>query len=97
MGTGVEFHFQEGFTGQLVILAVDGKVHLSSELKTRLQIGLALIETLELASGQTITIEVPDLQLQQSHEVVPSDQWISVNLVEHALVVQQEERSPGYV
>lgn len=97
MGKSVEFHFQEGFTGHVVTLAVDGKVQLSSETQTRYQIGLARIETFELTSGQTVTIEVPDLKIGETYEVGESDQWVSVNRIDHSLVIRPEIQSPGYL
>ncbi len=97
MGKSVEFHFQEGFKGQIVTLTVDGKVQLSSETQTRLQIGLARIETIELTSGRTVIIELPDLKIMQTYEVAESDYWISVNLIDHSLVIRPEGQSPGYL
>lgn len=97
MGKSVELHFQEGFTGHVVRVTVDGEVHSSSELKTRPQLGLAKIETLEVEGGQSVTIDIPDLKVRQTHVVAESDQWISVNLMGRSLAVEAEGRSPGYV
>lgn len=97
MGKCYEFHFQEGFTGQTVSLAVDGETHVRFEAHTRLQTGLARIETLELDPDQTVTIAVPDRALHEKYHVAEGDRWISINLVGRTLVVRPEQRSPGYL
>ena len=91
-----EFHFQEGFTGQTVTLAVDGRTRESFPARTRLQTGLARIESLPLEPGQTVTIAVPDLKLHETYLVAKGDRWIAINLVGPALVVRPTQRSPGY-
>lgn len=92
-----EFHFQEGFTGQSVSLAVDGEQRLSFEAKTRSQVGIARIEMLDLDPGQTVVIEVPELALHEKYSVVGDERWISVNLRDRSLVVRSLQSAPGYL
>jgi hypothetical protein len=93
----LEFHFQEGFTGETVILAVDGETRVRFEARTRPQTGLAHIETLELGPGQTVTISVPDAGLRDEYQVAGGEQWVTVNMVDRALVVGRAQGRPGYV
>ena len=97
MSMSCEFHFQEGFAGETVTLAVDGKVSFRFQARTRLQTGLAQIKTLELDPGQTVTIAVPSLALSDKYVVAEGDRWLTINLVDRALVVQPAQMSPGYV
>jgi len=99
VGKCYEFHFQEGFTGQTVSLAVDGETRVHFEARTRLQTGLARIETLELNPGQTVTITVPDLALHGEYRVAGGDRyrWITINLVDRMLVMRSAQESPGYL
>ena len=96
MGMNREFHFQEGFAGHTVTLAVDGQTRATFQARTRLQNGLAQIESLELDPGQTVAIAVPDLKLDETYVVAAGDRWITVNLVGPALVVGPAQRNPGY-
>lgn len=92
-----EFHFQEGFTGETVTLSVDGEVRAQFEARTRLQTGLARIESLELTPGQTVAIAVSAPGLGAKHRAAAGDRWITVNRVDGTLVVQSATRRPGYV
>jgi hypothetical protein len=65
MKRSCELHFQEGFTGQTVTLAVDGQARSAFEARTRTQTGLARIETLEAGPGQTITVGIPEYGIQE--------------------------------
>jgi hypothetical protein len=97
MGKTCEFHFQEGFTGNTVELAVDGKSSARFEARTRVQIGLARIETLALEAGQTVSIALPALGLKRDFLVSAADRWVTVNVADNTLVVQSVQAGPGYV
>lgn len=96
MGEYCELHFQEGFTGDVVTLAVDGKMRLRFKARTRLQVGLAKIARLKLAPGQTVSISVPDLGLCAEYRVAEGDCWLTINMVDRALIVRTAQGSPGY-
>ena len=55
MSMSCEFHFQEGFAGPTVTLAVDGKVRFRFPAGTRLQTGLAQIKTLRVRSWDRLS------------------------------------------
>jgi hypothetical protein len=97
MAKNYEFHFQEGFAGETVTVAVDGQTRVSFKARTRLQTGLARIESLQLDPGQTVAIAVPELALHQTYRVAEGDRWITINLVGGALVVRPAQASPGYL
>lgn len=92
-----EFHFREGFTGEVVELTVAGERRMRRELRTRLQIGLAHIEEVRLHSGQEAVITVPAAALRAGIEVEETDRWIAVDLEGGALVVRRVGSAPGYV
>jgi hypothetical protein len=97
MGKPYEFHFQEGFGGQSISIEVDGLPNRQFLARTRMQIGLAQIETLSLKVGQTVTVNIPELSLSQSHKVTKQHRWISVNLINLSLILKGLDASPGYV
>ena len=90
-------HFQEGFSGQTVTLAVNGSTLLKFDAHTRLQTGLARIEALDVDAAQTITITLPDLAISADYRLASNDRWISVNLDDRKLVVRSEHKRPGYL
>lgn len=92
-----EFHFQEGFTGENVTLSVDGETRVRFDARTRLQTGLSQIESLNLDPGQTVTIAVPSIPILVEYQVVEGDRWVTINMVDRALVVRPAQRRPGYL
>lgn len=97
MSAAREFHFQEGFAGEAVSIAVDGVERARFDARTRLQTGLARIETLDLEPGRSVVIAIPALSLRQEIVVAPEDRWVTVNLVDRKLVVRRAKGGPGYV
>jgi len=97
VGKQCEFHFQEGFAGELVTVAVDGVLRVQFEARTRLQTGVAHIELVAVDPGQTVTIAVPIHSVQCEYRISGIDHWVTINLVDHKLVVQRSEGSPGYL
>lgn len=93
----IEFHFQEGFSGECIEIAVDGKNTTSFEARTRLQIGLAHILPLVLNDGQRVSIAIPPLSLREQITIEPTDRWFTINLVDHRLAISRARSSPGYV
>jgi hypothetical protein len=92
-----EFHFQEGFTGEPVEISVDGKPIARFNAKTRLQLGLAHIERLELEPGQVVSICIEDLNLAQSVSVPADQDYIKVNRAADGLDVEPTSTLPGYL
>lgn len=97
MGQSCEFHFQEGFAGEAVEMAVAGKSSARFKARTRAQIGLAKIETLQLQAGQTVSISIPALGLRSDFQVGAADRWVTVNVADNTLVVRSVQAGPGYV
>lgn len=98
MGQIYEFHFQEGFTGEIVTLAINGEIRVQFAARTRLQTGLAHIEQLKLELGELVSISVPDLAISSEYRVVEGDYcWVTINLIGKQLDVQRANRCPGYV
>jgi len=96
MPRSLELHLQEGFSGQAVIVAVDAQVCARFDARTRLQLGLAHVETLSVEPGQTVTVEVPSLGLRQAYAVADQDTILTANLVDHALILRPARGPVGY-
>lgn len=92
-----EFHFQEGFNGETVEVRVEGESCLKFEAKTRMQLGLARIETLQLQKGQLVSIVIAALGLYQDIRIGSAERWVTVNIADHTLVVRSVQEMPGYV
>lgn len=92
-----ELHFQEGFDGETVVVAVDGAEVAHFMARTRMQISLAHVEKLRLKSGQTVTIRLPDKGILATHEVEAEKLFIQIVLEGGALRIQSTESSPGYL
>jgi hypothetical protein len=92
-----EFHFREGFAGEVVELTIAGERRMRRELRTRLQIGLAHIEEVRLLPGQEAAVTVPAAGLRAGIEVEETDRWITIDLEGGALVVRRAGSAPGYV
>ena len=97
MSVSCEIHFQEGFAGESVTVAVDGKQRAKFVVRTRLQTGLARMEAVKVDPGQVVSIEVPSLSAREEFRVGPKDHWLSVNLVSNSLQVRSEPSMPGYL
>jgi hypothetical protein len=92
-----ELHFQEGFTGETVEVLVDDKVVASFEARTRMQIGLAHIERLELSPGDVVTIRIAGGPVSASVTVTKGKNFVNINLKDQKLDLETTEGSPGYV
>lgn len=97
MSQQVELHFQEGFSGELVDVCVGDEVLTSFEAKTRYQISLAHIESLTLEPRRKVSIRIKELDLLKTFRLKAGVSFVTINLVDGALVIKQEESSPGYV
>ena len=97
MSRPYEFHFQEGFSGETVLLSAAGRPPVRFQASTRQQIGLARIETLLLEPGETVTITLPDLPASASYRAEEQDDCITVNLAGGRLIVQAVRQRPGYL
>ncbi len=92
-----EFHFQEGFSGEPVDIILDGEQIAHFEARTRLQLGLAHIVTHEIHPGQTVKICVGDIGLENSFQVEEVGAFITINIVDGSLIVENIDIRPGYV
>ncbi len=99
MSEHIFIHFQEGFAGDVVELW-NGPERLGHwSLTTRLQTGMAKIETLDAESGDELRFIMPDAGLNAKIIVPPAD-GDHVFLVNHdgqKLRVTATEDEPGYL
>ncbi|WP_048709316.1 hypothetical protein [Microvirga massiliensis] len=54
----IELHFREGFDGQEIEVMVNGQPVASFTARTRMQIGLAHIEKLEIGEGDSVIVRI---------------------------------------
>jgi len=97
MAMDCELHLQEGFTGETVVIEVDGQEITRVEARTRMQIGLAHIEKLSLTPGQMVAIRLPGVNLSAEHRVTAGRPFIQVTLENGALRFKATEFTPGYL
>lgn len=97
MSQPCEIHFQEGFSGQHVVVAVDGEVRLEFEARTRFQTGLARLERIRLDPGQVVSVAVSEDDVSDEYQVDEDVRWIAVNLVDNHLSIRPQKSGPGYV
>lgn len=99
MGKKLTIHFQEGFSGQTVELW-RGKKRLGAwPMTTRLQTGVAHIETIEVEPGERLRLKMPDDGVEASF-AAPGQDGAHVILVNHdgqELRVKTAEDEPGYL
>jgi hypothetical protein len=92
-----ELHFQEGFSGQTVEVLVDGTEVARFEARTRMQIGLAHIERLDLSPGDVVTVRIGDGATSASITAESGKTYFNINLKDHKLIMDSTESSPGYM
>ena len=97
MSSSIEVHFQEGFDGETVVLYVDDAEAGRLTARTRMQIGLAHIEKLQVRPGQTIAVRLPDQNISATHVVAQGKPFLQVNLEQGNLRIHATENTPGYM
>ena len=97
MSHTIEIHLQEGFRGESVAIEIDGVAIARLQPRTRFQLGLAHIERVTAAAGQSLRIALPDLELEAEHRIRADDHWLVVNRRDHALTIRSVTDAPGYV
>lgn len=97
MPINVELHFQEGFSGEAVDISVNGKPASHLVAKTRVQTGLAQIERLSLANGDTVRITIPATGAETSIKASTAQPYVAVNLTDGQINIQARKDSPGYM
>lgn len=76
---------------------MDGDVRAAFVARTRLQTGLAAIQTVSVHPGQTLTVRIGQ-SAQHCRQVVTADlRWVTVNFVDEQLVLATVDRMPGYL
>ena len=92
----LEVHLQGGFTGQTVLIDLDGRRLAEVEARTPLQLGLAHRLTVQADAGQTLTFGVPARSLVHRYTIGPDDEVITVNLDDAGLHVEPARERPAY-
>ena len=94
----IEFHFQEGFTGQAVTIMAEGTVLAELIAQTSLMTGLAEIVPLELRDGEEVWLRVgDDPALTERVSIDTSNPFVTIRMEEDGLHVEQVNRRPGYL
>lgn len=93
----IEFHFQEGFSGQTFEIVASGRVCATVTVRTRYQIGLAHIETIELKDGAEVVIREQATQTETSIQIHHDKPFVVLKLVNGTLEAEAIGQSPGYL
>jgi hypothetical protein len=93
----VEFHFQEGFTGQTFEILVAGKLRASVTARTRFQTGLAHIEPVMLHDQEEVIIRQQDTGAQQKVHLHLGRPFVTLTLVNGTLKIDDRDQTPGYL
>jgi hypothetical protein len=93
----VEFHFQEGFSGEEAQLFANDTEIGHYQLKTRVQTGLAAIKQIEVDPAQEFRIALPGLGISKKFSIDASKKYVFVNLNGNEVTVTPANASPGYV
>jgi hypothetical protein len=93
----IEFHFQEGFSGQTFEIIASGSICATVTARTRYQINLAHIETIELNESDEVVIRERAGQIETSVQIHHNKPFVVLNLVNGKLQVEETSQSPGYV
>lgn len=93
----IEFHFQEGFSGQTFEIIASGHICARVTASTRYQIGLAHIETIELKDGEEVVIRDQTTQSQTFIQIHHDKPFVALKLVNGKLEAEASSQSPGYL
>lgn len=92
----IELHLQEGFTGETVVIRLDGAVVGELTARTRMQLGLAHVERLRVRAGQTLSLAIPSARLEASLVLDAASSVVTANLAAGALRLAHPEAPPRY-
>lgn len=93
----IEFHFQEIFTGEQIVIKLGDEVRAQIVAKTRFQTGLAHIESLELCEGEEVTLYIGEMDLKAIVKVDVSKPFVTVKMRDGQLQVENTAMRPGYL
>ena len=91
----IELHFQELFSGEHIEVLHNGRTVAAFAATTRMQIGLAHIEHLDVADGDTVTV-VAEGKRTEVPLVADADKYL-VTLVDGAIGITPASGVIGYV
>lgn len=92
----IELHLQEGFTGETVVIRLDGALMGELAARTRMQIGLAHVERLRVRAGQTLSLAIPASRLEASLVLDAASPVVTANLAGGALRLAHPQAPPRY-
>lgn len=91
-----EFHFQEVFNGERVVLSKGGEVVADRAMKTRMQIGLADVVEVDVKPGDEIRAILMGAGQEARLVMGPHDPYVSVRMENGQLIMQRAEGMPRY-
>ena len=97
MSQPYEVHFGEGFDHDAVTMLVDGKPYKKLLLTTKMQLGLAHIERVDLNPRQVVTVHLDSSGIEAESRLQKSKSILKVVKQDKAVVIESTDVSPGYV
>ncbi len=93
----MEFHFTDGFFDDVLQL-IAGDLNLTTDpMTTRMQTGLAHVETLHLTEGKEVTLISENRHLKTTITVDAAKPYVIVALVDGAFEIAATAQMPGYL
>lgn len=94
----IEFHFQEGFTGQMFSLWSGNQKLAGFTAQTQLMTGMAKIIPLELHNGEEVLLRAEDEPAQIWPVIIDAaTPFVTVTRKDSTIRIEQVSRRPGYL
>ncbi|MBK7943937.1 MAG: hypothetical protein IPJ85_00900 [Flavobacteriales bacterium] len=91
-----ELHLCEGFSGEVIIIALNRELIERVEVRTRLQVGMAKVIHLKYAPGDTLLLQVEGAGTAAQLEMKDNDRWLRADLISGALTIERISAMPMY-
>ncbi|QKJ18179.1 hypothetical protein [Microbacterium hominis] len=95
----LHLEFQDGWTGEHVVVRLDGGIVAEAAPTTRMQIGLAEALVVEVEPGpHVLTVEIADAALAAEHAFDASTEtWVGISRVDGTVAFREQQTLFGYV
>jgi len=93
----IELHFQDGFSGESIEVLVDGEVWAAFSAKTRYQINLAHIETVDLKHGQCLAVRLNNSGDTIELPIDANSRYFIITKKLEQMIVKQTDTMPEYL
>jgi len=93
----VELHFQDGFEGETIEVSVNHALRARITPKTRYQINLAHMETVEVEEGDMLKLHAPESKISAEIRVERNHKYYMISRRADKLLVKPTGELPKYL